>query len=236
MTLFGASRAVNDTAVGLTESEFDHVVEAQPKWVSPECTFPNTPSQEAIQTAARLRVLLGASGKMVAVTGVTDNDGATQLAGSLGSGLATITDSDVLIVDANARAPRLHEICHVTIKPGLLELLENEVPLGAAVHRLQLSNLYLLPLGQSVGALATLLSKPEGQNVWQALRQRYRYVVVNTGAVATGADGVLLASMSDGVVAAVAAGIRRRHEVQQFQQELQRLRIPLLGLVLTKQV
>ena len=233
MTLFGASKTANALAVEMKETDLGRVVEVRPQSKLETQTKANLPSNEALQTAARLRVLLGATGQMVAVTGVAENDGATQLASSIATGLAAITESKVLVIDANVNAPRLHEIFGVPMRPGLLEVLEDEAGIDRAVRGLDLNNLFVLPLGHSESTLAAVLSKPESQSVFDALRKEFRYIVVDTGLVAAGADGVLLAALSDGVVTAVAAGIRRRHEVLQFQQELKRLRIPLLGMVLT---
>ena len=46
----------------------------------------------------------------------------------------------------------------------------------------------------------------------------------------------MLSSMCDGVVAALAAGKRRRHEVDEFVEGLKRLNLSLLGIVLTKKL
>jgi hypothetical protein len=45
---------------------------------------------------------------------------------------------------------------------------------------------------------------------------------------------MLVASLSDGIVGAVATAARRRDEIFSFQQALENLKIPLLGIVLTK--
>ena len=235
MTQFGASKAANALAVELKSEERESTIDSRPELALSAKRPGVMPSQDALQAAARLRVLLGATGKVVAVSGIAENDGSTELASSLGSGLAAITESPVLIIDANSADPGLHELYGIARRPGLLNVLDNNADLAACVHRLELSNLFVLPLGESRTGLAALLSKPETQEVLEEMREKYRYIVVDMGLVAAGAEGVLLASMSDGVVAAVASGVRRRHEVQQFQQELKRLRIPLLGVVLTKE-
>lgn len=231
MSQFGISNAANALALELKDNHLSSVVEVQRTAAQ---SARSMPTQEALQTAARLKVLLGATGKIVVVSGIADNDPATDLAGSLGGGLATMTESPVLIVDANVRAPRMHEIYGVPQDPGLLNVLDRELPLDRAVYRLELSNLLVMPLGDSRSSLPALLSKPEAHDAIERIRERFRFVVISTGLVAAGADGVLLASISDGVVAAVAAGVRRRHEVVQFHEELKRLKIPLLGVVLTK--
>jgi len=201
----------------------------------PEQIVLEAQSQEAVQTAARLQVLLGETGKVVAVTGVAENDRSSLLAGCLGSGLAATSGSSVLLIDANVESPHLHEMFHVALKPGLLDLLEEELEVEAAAHPQESGNLFVLPLGQSESSLPALLGKEESKNIFASLRARYRYIVINVGLLGSRPEGVLLASLSDGVVAAAAAGVRRRHEVQQLREQLKTLHIPLLGVVLTKQ-
>jgi Mrp family chromosome partitioning ATPase len=65
------------------------------------------------------------------------------------------------------------------------------------------------------------------------LREHFRFIVADAGVIKS-AEGTLLASLSDGVLIALAAGQRTKEEVANFQEELRRLQIPLLGAVLTK--
>ena len=232
MATIGTSKA--RTSVAEEPKGFRVIIRLHPQ--RPELGLPGTDSQETLQTAARVQVLLGATGKVVAVTGVSKGDRPTQLAGCLGSGLAATSGANVLLIDANVQSPRLHEMFHVASKPGLLEVLEEGIEVEGVARPHESSNLFVLPLGQSASTLPTLLSKPESKSVFDSLREKYRYIVIDTGLLGSCPEGVLLASLSDGVVAAAAAGVRRRHEVQKLQEQLKTLRISLLGVVLTKEV
>jgi Mrp family chromosome partitioning ATPase len=231
MATSGASKA--RTSITEEPNRFRVVIRLNKQ--RPEQIVPEAQSQEVVQTAARLQVLLGATGKVVAVTGVAENDGSSLLVGCLGSGLATTSGSSVLLIDANVESPHLHEMFHVALKPGLLDLLEDELQVESAAHPQESSNLFVLPLGQSEFSLPALLSKPGSKNILDSLRAKYRYIVIDVGLLGSHPDGVLLASLSDGVVAAAAAGVRRRQEVQQLREQLKTLHIPLLGVVLTQQ-
>lgn len=194
----------------------------------------SSPSQEALQAAARLKVVLGEVGRMVAVTGIEASDGLTPLAAQVAVALAATDDSSVLVIDGNVQEPQLHEIFRIPQQPGILDLLEQRSDLAAATRNLALNNLFLLPAGQGSMSLAALLSRPTANQLFNEIRRIYRYVIIDAGVIRNRPDATLLASMSDGVVAAVAVGTRRRHEVLQFRQELRQLNIPLLGVVLTK--
>src|SRR5262249_8129218 len=96
------------------------------------------------------------------------------------------------------------------------------------------TNLSFLPLGHSSRSLASLIGCPRCTYVMESLRKLYRYVVVDCGRICASPDSLLLASLCDGVVSAVASAARRRNEFVGFQQAVQGLRVPLLGIVLTK--
>lgn len=236
MTTFGSSRTVNELAVGLLSKAraADSALAGQPvSLLGGESVLP-APFEGALQTAERLKVLLGSAGRVVAVAGLGESDGSTTLAAALGFALAALDESRVLVMDANVREPRLHELLRVPKRPGILDLLEQKSDLELATTRLELSNLFVLPAGQASTSLAALLSQPNGARLLDEIRRTYRYVIIDAGVIRSGAGGMLVASMSDGVVAALAIGARRRDEVLQFRQELKQLNIPLFGVVLTK--
>ncbi len=190
-------------------------------------------SAPASQVAARLKLVLGLR-RMVAVTGLADTDGATRLAALLAEALVAIDQCTVLLVDGNVRRSRLNEVLAIPKSPGLLDLLEETVSLEQAARTFHPANLSILPLGEGARSLASVLSNPASTRVIREIRERYRYILIDVGVMTSDPAGMMLASLCDGVVAALAAGSRRRHEVVEFQTELERLKIPLLGAVLTR--
>jgi Mrp family chromosome partitioning ATPase len=189
---------------------------------------------ELLQTAARLKVVLGVHRRVVAVTGIDPADGGPLLAAKLGAALAQIDHGRVLVVEANQASRRIGRLFGVASEPGFLDVLEHRVELNQAVHPMTPDNLFVLPLGVAVGSLATSLTSDAGVSVMSAIREQFRHVIVDAGIIHRDAAGMLLASLADGVVAAVAIGTRRREEVITFHDELKRLNIPLFGVVLTR--
>lgn len=236
MTTLGSLRAANELAAGLLSKARagDSAVEAQAARSLAVGSALPAPFEGALQTAERLKILLGTAGRVVAVTGLGESDGFTALAATLGFALAALDESRVLVMDANVREPRLHELLCVPKRPGILDLLEQKSDLEPATTKLELNNLFFLPVGQASTSLAALLSQPGGVRVLDEIRRTYRYVIIDAGVIRSGPGGMLVASMSDGVVAALAIGARRRDEVLQFRQELKQLNIPLFGVVLTQ--
>lgn len=238
MTTFGLSRVTNKLTarLGGDTRGREEALEPRAAETSMPAAMPGFPfaSPEALQTAARLKVVLGEVGRVVAVTGIDASDGLTPLAAQLAVALAATDESPVLLMDGNVQEPRLHEIFRTPQQPGILDLLEQQSNLAAAAHSLEINNLFLLPAGKASVSFAALLSRPSASRVFDEIRRTYRYVIINAGVIRNHPDGTLLAALCDGVVAGVAAGARRRQEVLQFRQELNQLNIPLLGVVLTR--
>jgi Mrp family chromosome partitioning ATPase len=78
------------------------------------------------------------------------------------------------------------------------------------------------------------LSAAEAERFFARIREQYRYILVDAGVILQTSESVMLSSMSDGVVIALAAGKRRQHEIVQCREGLDRLKLRLLGIVLTK--
>lgn len=193
------------------------------------------PSSEVLQVGARLKLALGGDRRIIAVAGTGDQDGSSLLTASLGAALANLDQNPVLIVDGNTQGSKLASILGVTGSPGLLELLQDRTELIHVARLVSSSNLFFLPLGQSNQSMASLLGSPRCSALIDQMRRLYRYILVDCGAVCESADNMLLASLSDGLVTAVAA-TRRRDEIVRFQQSLQSLKISSLGIVITKGV
>jgi Mrp family chromosome partitioning ATPase len=188
---------------------------------------------ETLLAAARLKHVLGAGKKLVAVSGFDNQDGAGLLAARIASALAEIDQGKVLLVDANAAASQVAKLFGVRGAPGLLDMLEGQAELKDAVTSSEPANLFVLPLGRASASLATLFGSDRCPLVLRELRAEFRYIIADVGLVRS-AEATLFASLSDGVLVSLAAGRRTREEVASFEEELRRLQIPLLGAMLTK--
>jgi Mrp family chromosome partitioning ATPase len=181
--------------------------------------------------AARLKHVMGPARSVVAVSSVDGRDCATALTARTAVALAEIEKENVLIVDANAVSSRMSRLFAIPGGPGLLDVLDERSDLGEALRCLEPSNLWLLPLGTCSRSMRSLVSSPGCAVLLKELRTRFRYVLVDAGNAGS-AECMLMASASDGVVLALATG-RTKEEAGRIQEELRRLQIPLLGVMLT---
>jgi Mrp family chromosome partitioning ATPase len=184
-------------------------------------------SSDVLQVAARLRASLTEE-RVLVVTGLAPDDRAHHFAKLLAIGLAQLSEEPVALVDADTQSPLLSRALASVEEPGFAELASGAATLEeVAVRRVSLP---FIPSGVS----SRVIGVPGCVRALNLLRKEYRYVVIASPCYQESPDAVTLASLSDGVVLAIGAGRRRRSEVQSFQRELARIRVRLLGSVLTE--
>jgi Mrp family chromosome partitioning ATPase len=66
------------------------------------------------------------------------------------------------------------------------------------------------------------------------LRAENQYVIVDAGALDTGTEGIVLGSLSDGVVLVLKANSSRRDSARKSMKELHAANVPILGVVLNR--
>ena len=193
---------------------------------------PARESEETLLAAVLLKHAIGPSRQFIAVTSLDQGDRAGALVARTGSSLAEIVNEDILLLHANSSCSQLSDELAVSAGPGLQEVLEGHSSIVDAVRNLNASNLWFLSLGKSDRSLASMLSSIGWTNTVRNLRERFRYILVDVGPVSS-PECVLIASVSDGVVLALATG-RAKQDASRIRDEFKHLEIPVLGVMLTE--
>jgi Mrp family chromosome partitioning ATPase len=185
-----------------------------------------------MQTVVRLNSLLENDERMLVVTGWDVDDGTAELSLQIALGLASVSQQTVLLVDADFRAPILHERLQTQPAPGLGELIEGGRQFADLVTPFSDGSFFFLPAGTSAAVKAGELATPAWISVLANLRN-FQRVVLNVGPLSENPASMVITAESDGVILGLAAGIRRRDEVEDLQRQVEMLRAKLLGAVLT---
>ena len=185
----------------------------------------------------RTSILLSTAGhapKSLLITSSLPSEGKTTTATNTAISLAQ-TGAKVLIIDADMRRPRLHSIFGIENGNGLSTLLSSELADGditAAIRQDEKSKLYLLTSGPIPPNPAELVGSPQMATLLKMLQTRFTHVVVDSPPIASFTDGVLIASMVDGVILVVNAGRSSRQVVKRSRQLLQEIGAKVFGVVL----
>jgi len=190
-------------------------------------------SEDAVRLAARLRANTTDEQRVITFTGAEVDDGAPTVAAQVAEALALMGQGEVLLVDANLRAPVLHGLFSLNQQPGLTDLLSGGTDIDDAVVATGVPSLSLLPAGNIVVDFMSLLLSDECVQALGALAGRFRYVIVAAAPVLKYPEGTLMAAQSQGAVMVLRAGERRTGQAVEIQRILDGVRVSVLGAVLT---
>jgi Mrp family chromosome partitioning ATPase len=137
-------------------------------------------------------------------------------------------------VDANLRAPSLHEHFRFSNGTGFTEAMKGSKPMHEYARRASGSQLWLITAGETGkepnGALnPTRLRARIGE-----LRDEFDFVLLDTPAIHSYGDAALLAQVTDGIILVVGSHTTRREPARMAKESMEAAGVPILGAVLNK--
>lgn len=187
----------------------------------------------------RTSILLSTAGRpprTLLVTSSMPTEGKTTTAVNTAISLAQ-TGAKVLIVDADMRRPRLHFIFNLNNDHGLSALLSREVSEGevsSAIQHDEESGLFILTAGPLPPNPAELVGSEQMLSLINTVTPNFTHVIIDSPPVAAFTDGVLIATMVDGVLLVVQSGKSSRKVVARTRKLLQDVGARIIGVVLNK--
>src|SRR6266850_2443883 len=187
----------------------------------------------------RTSVLLATAGRAprtLLVTSSVPEEGKTTTVVNIATVLAQ-TGAKVLVIDADMRRPRLHQVFGMENDDGLSTALSSEMThdeIFSMVKQYRDTNVYLLSSGAIPPNPAELLGSEQISNLLEAATSTFRYVIIDSPPIASFTDGVLISSIVDGVLLVVQGGKTSRQVVRRTRQMLQEIGAKIIGVVLNK--
>src|SRR5438105_7310797 len=185
----------------------------------------------------RTSVLLSTAGrapKTLLITSSLPGEGKTTTAVNTAITLAQ-TGASVVIIDADMRRPRLRSIFDLPEREGLSSILSSETKpedMLHAIHRDEATGLNVLASGPIPPNPAELLGSEQMRKLIAVLSGAFTHIVIDSPPVSSFTDGVLIASMVDGVLLVVHGGKSSRGVVRRSRQLLTDVGAKIFGVVL----
>lgn len=185
----------------------------------------------------RTSVLLSTAGrapKSLLITSSLPGEGKTTTAVNVAYTLAQ-TGASVVVIDADMRRPRLHSIFDLDNHRGLSTILSSdmsEAEVLTIVEQHEQSGLHLLTSGPVPPNPAELIGSEQMRRLMTALESTFTHIIVDSPPISSFTDGVLIASMVDGVLMVVHGGKSSRHVVKRSRQLLLDVGAKIFGVVL----
>jgi capsular exopolysaccharide synthesis family protein len=168
---------------------------------------------------------------VVGVTSAVYGEGKTTVAMNLAGTIAQNSLQRVALVDANLRNWDLQTRLNLPPCAGLVDILEGgEDDLTNVIQKTELDNFTIVPAGRAAANPYRLARSPRLLEVMSALRMANEFIVMDMAPVLPVADTRVLASIVDGIVMVVAAGVTPREIVQRAMDAVGNERV--LGVVL----
>ena len=170
--------------------------------------------------------------RVVLLTAANTGSGVTTSALALANELARSSRGRVLLVDASFSATALSRQLELTGHPGFLDLLlETPAPaLDVCIHSQPEWTFDVLGSGHIERHNDRL--PPEAlQGLFDELRQRYRFVVIDAAAMYSPADTLAISALVDGVILVIKAEETRWEVAQAAVQRLTQAAAKVIGCV-----
>ena len=194
--------------------------------------FPLT--TDAVALAARLSRSLDASNQVIMFSGVSDDDGAAEVASQVALTFARMERGAVLLLDGDVRRASLHARFGIKQTPGFSDVLSGDRKIEEAVFSSSVRHLAVLPGGSAQPEQTKLLLSGPGELLIRQLREQYLFVVIHGPPMLSSPEGSLLAVRADAVVTVLAAGRHTKDQLAQVKRMLDGLKVRSLGVVLTE--
>jgi capsular exopolysaccharide synthesis family protein len=164
------------------------------------------------------------------VTSPHQLEGKTLVASNLAAAISQ-TENKVVVVDADLRLPRLHQLFGIDQGRGLTEsLLKNSV--DGNLHIIQEDRLSVLTSGEVPPNPTEVIASRSMHHILDKLVEMADFVVIDSPPVLLAADATTLATQVDGVLLVLRAGKTTSRAVQDTLESLRQVQANVVGVVL----
>jgi len=206
----------------LTNGELGVVVENQPRSLAAESFRVLAMNIRYCSLDKPLHTLL--------VTSPHQLEGKTLVASNLAAAISQ-TENKVVVVDADLRLPRLHQLFGIDQGRGLTEsLLKNSV--DGNLHIIQEDRLSVLTSGEVPPNPTEVIASRSMHHILDKLVEMADFVVIDSPPVLLAADATTLATQVDGVLLVLRAGKTTSRAVQDTLESLRQVQANVVGVVL----
>jgi capsular exopolysaccharide synthesis family protein len=174
------------------------------------------------------------SGRVLVFTSAGPADGKTSVVSNIAIAAAA-AGKKVLLVDADLRRPRIHDIFGLKNDAGLAELLRS----GADCTRwpeiaqhTKMAGLTVITAGKPGRGAGILFYSPDFPTLLAKWREQYDLVLLDTPPALPITDARVIGILADGVVLVTRAGQTTREALLAIQERFAEDRIHLLGCIL----
>ena len=171
--------------------------------------------------------------KSVLITSPGPQEGKTTVACNLGIAIAQ-NQKRVLLVDADMRKPRLHEVFKTKKKKGLSEFLCGQTQFEDVLEKTDIEGISFVNSGAHPPNPSELLSSHKMTDFITAAKKNFDLVIFDTPPIAVVTDAVILSQAIDGVIMTIESGKTSKRLLQRIYRILSEAKSRVIGTILNK--
>ena len=170
-------------------------------------------------------------GGILLVVSALPGEGKTMVASNLSVMLAN-ADKRVVLISADMRRPRLHQLFGLPNRQGLSDILRGDRTLEECLLPTDFPNLVVCPAGPVPADPAELLQSERMSRLLGVLREAADFIVLDCPPVLAVTDALVLVPLADAAIFVADSTATKRDAVAEARNHLQQVGANLLGGVL----
>lgn len=171
--------------------------------------------------------------RALAITSTDAGDGKTFMVANLGVALAQL-GGRTLVVDANLRNPRLHELFDLPNTSGLTGILSGRQEDNVIYQAPDIPSLFVMPVGVIPPNPLELLERPAFRLLMSELLRKFDHIVVDTPASALGSDAMVIAARSGAALTLARKDRTRVKQLNALVSQLGETTAKLTGVIVNE--
>lgn len=171
---------------------------------------------------------------VIQLTGANRHNGSSTTASNLALVLAwDLVDHRILLVDGNLTGPSAHQTFGLSLAPGLLNYLTEEINLPQVVQPTRRPNLGVITIGKSAAPVLSPFDLLKFTTFLEEVRTRYDFVLFDSAPILGSSDSFTISTNVDGIMLVVEANHTRYETIISIESYLKDS-AKVLGIVLNK--
>ncbi|MBM3249125.1 MAG: polysaccharide biosynthesis tyrosine autokinase [Candidatus Omnitrophica bacterium] len=217
---------INDAGKETTEVQRDLFVHSNP-------LDPVSEAYRAIRTSVSFSSTEEHPLKSIIITSPGPQEGKTTSLCNLGIAMAQ-NQRKVLLVDADMRKPRLHEIFKNKNNVGLSTYLSGQAGIDELAQKTEIDNLFLVTGGPFPPNPSELLSSHKMKEFIDASKKKFDFILVDTPPIAVVTDAAILSGALDGTIIVLQSGKTSIRALPWVDQTLKDARGRIVGVLINQ--
>ena len=171
--------------------------------------------------------------KCVLLTSPGEQEGKSTTASNLSIVMAQ-NNKKVLLVDADMRKPRLHQVFGVNVDKGLSTYLSGQSSFEEIVCPTDIENLSVIPSGPHPPNPSELLASHKMEQFFAYAKAHFDYIFVDMPPTMVVTDAVILSKVVDGTIIVLESGRTSRKVVSMVGHTLRSAKSRVIGYIINK--